>query len=220
MTSRRTRSGSVLFASSSASAALPATCGSKLSRLSASDSGTVIDSSSSTSRMLRRPNCIDAGSLPSCGSVQTEEAARIIRAAVCSVARKPVSPCDEASPHALLGVVAHAAPERVADALLEPGGDGRTARPGEHAALERLATAADDEVMRVVRGVTDDEPDDARLRLGGELDPVAQLRHPDRLCGRCRQAGLADDACREDRERRGGENRESLHCDPFRGWVC
>src|SRR5262245_31590421 len=176
--SSRTRSGASEPASSSASAAVRATVASKPSRASDSASGVVIDSSSSTRRTVRLPGRMSprhAVSVPEAASREWMWEAASVRA----VTR--LLPRDEGAAHALLGVVAHAAPVLVADALAELRDEAGGAALAEHTALERLAAAAHPEVVRVVARVADDERHRPRLRPRRERDRVLALGDADRL---------------------------------------
>src|ERR1044072_7407530 len=83
--------------------------------------------------------------------------------------RRPL-PGDEAAAHALRPVRPDAAPERVADTLLELRGQAGAVADAQNARPPRLAAALDPEVVPVVAGIADDELDGARLWLGGEPD--------------------------------------------------
>src|SRR5215212_8353028 len=210
--SSRTRSGEREAASSSASAAVPAISGSKPSRKSASERGAVIDSSSSTNRTVRL-------------FVAMPEVCREMEAVPgesrgpppCARSSRELA-CDEAAPHAFRGVVADAAPVRVLDALLEPGGQGGRARLAKDAGLPRLAAALDPEVVRVVAGVANDELDEPGLRLRGQRDSVADLVDADRLSARRREHGNRQDRGCGERDDREGECTEHV-ADPFRRLV-
>src|SRR5918999_669194 len=170
ITSRSTRSGRSVAAGWSAAAALPATDVSKPSRERASESGAVIDSSSSTSRIRRFfPSCMRHLYPQMPRRPRGEPEGRLdFLGAGCGLAR------DEASAHAFRCVIADPAPVRVPDALLEPRGQRGPAALAEDAALPPLAATAEPEVVRIVTGVPDDELHDAGLRAGGEADPVAR----------------------------------------------
>src|SRR5215204_3708288 len=177
ITSRSTRSGRVSAAVASAEAAVPATDVSKPSRARASESGVVIDSSSSTRRIRRF--------LPICMSLLYPQTSRGGPGESQGPPRRraALSAGDEAAPHSFLCVVADAAPERVADALLEPGSQRRRAAGDQDAGLPALPAAADPEVVGFVAAVADDELHEAGPRLRRERDPSVDLTHPDGLRG-------------------------------------
>src|SRR5829696_9167589 len=201
ITSRSTRSGRVSVAVASAEAAVPATDVSKPSRARASESGgdrfLVLDEedpalpsdlhplSYTHPRLLTRrwrSPVRPGGSRRRSGA---EDVPRRPRGESQGPPRRraALSAGDEAAPHSFLCVVADAAPERVADALLEPGSQRRRAAGDQDAGLPALPAAADPEVVGFVAAVADDELHEAGPRLRRERDPSVDLTHPDGLRG-------------------------------------